>query len=455
MSLLAADINDAGVTVLSNDGVLYREPGFALLDDAQLVTGVAAYKWARVKPRHIHDKFWSSLSVDALPDRRFRHLSSADLVSRQVEDLWRAVSDKGDRLVVAVPAYMSADKLGLFLGICNELGVPVAALVDAAVASTRREYVNARLVHVDISLHSTMLTRMAQPGRAQAEKSMLIEDSGLVALHNAWIRSLAEAFVQQSRFDPLHTAETEQLMLDRMPEWLLAASAGGAIDIELEHGGLRHAAQIDALALIAEAAPVYQRIISQLRALVRADETPALQLSDRAAALPGLADMLKARVGGEVYVLEAAATARGLLGRCRDMAPNSQQVSLLRQLPWDQAATEVTIASEADRGGQPTHLLFENTAYELTSQALNLGSQAVAGERWVDLASNIPGVSRRHCSLQIENGQCVVRDFSRYGTFLNGHRLDGSAVLQIGDVLRIGTPGYELRLITTDASDGA
>ena len=314
---------------------------------------------------------------------------------------------------------------------------------------------NARLVHVDISLHSTILTRMAQPGRAQAEKSTLIEESGLVALHNAWIRSLAEAFVQQSRFDPLHTAETEQMLLDRMPAWLAAAAAGGSINLELEHGGLHHVAEIDALALISEAAPVYQRIISQLRTLVRADETPALQLSDRAAGLPGLADMLKARVGGEVYVLESGATARGLLGRCRDMTPNSQQVSLLRQLPWDQAATEVSVANDAERGGRPSHVLFENAAFELSSQALNLGSQAVAGERWIDLANNMPGVSRRHCSLQLENGQCVVRDFSRYGTFLNGHRVDGSAVLQIGDVLRIGTPGYEFRLITTGVADGA
>ena len=66
----------------------------------------------------------------------------------------------------------------------------------------------------------------------------------------------------------------------------------------------------------------------------------------------------------------------------------------------------------------------------------------------------MPGVSRRHCSLQQVNGQCVVEDFSRYGTFLNGHRIDGSSVLQIGDSLRIGSPGYEFRLITTEEHGG-
>ena len=53
------------------------------------------------------------------------------------------------------------------------------------------------------------------------------------------------------------------------------------------------------------------------------------------------------------------------------------------------------------------------------------------------------------------DGRLVVEDRSRYGTFLNGHRIEGSAVLQIGDGLRIGTPGHELTLIATEEAHGA
>jgi hypothetical protein len=106
-------------------------------------------------------------------------------------------------------------------------------------------------------------------------------------------------------------------------------------------------------------------------------------------------------------------------------------------------------------GGRPTHVLFEHTAYAIDERMLNLGTQTVAGERWIGLAGSMPGISRRHCSLATENGQCVLRDYSRYGCFLNGHRVDGSAVLQVGDVVRIGTPGYELSLITTESDSGA
>jgi hypothetical protein len=454
VSLLAAHINDAGISVLSAERLLYREPGFALLDDDELTTGSRAFENARIKPRRIHNRFWSELTTDALPDRRFQHLSAADLVSRQLEQIWNAVAASGDRLVVAVPAYMTGDNLGLFLGIANELDVPVVGLVDAAVAATRREYQGAVPVHVDLSLHVATLSRLRQNAQVQLDRSVVIESSGVLSLYDAWIRVISDAFVKQSRFDPLHTAETEQLLLDRLGEWLAVASANDSLALEIEFRGIAHSAELESLDLISAAAPVYQRIASQLRAIYRAEETPAIQLSDRAARMPGLADMLAARVGGEIFLLESGATARGLLARCRDMQRGDGGVTLIRQLPWDQSSLSIDKDEAPVTAGQPTHLLFENTAYPIDGRTLVMGSQPVPGERWIDLQGEMPGVSRRHCAIERSNGQCVLQDFSRYGTFLNGHKIDGSAVLQVGDVVRLGTPGYEFRVIMTEPDDG-
>lgn len=448
-------INDAGISVINAERVLYREPGFALLDDERLTTGNAAFDCARVKPRRIHNEFWSNLHTRPLVDRSFQHLSAADLVSRQLEQIGRQAAEHGDRLVVAVPAYMSSDSLGLLLGIAAEIELPIIAMVDAAVAATRRQYRGAVPVHVDLSLHSTTLTRIAQDSQAQVDRSVVIEASGLLGLHDAWIRAIAEAFVQQSRFDPLHTAETEQMMQDSMPTWLADASSGDTVVLEIEYRGISHHAELESLQFVAAAAPVYHNIVSNLRALYRAEETPAIQLSDRAARMPGLAKMLQARVGGQVFLLEPGATERGLLARCRDVRRGKGGVSLVRQLPWDQAPIELEIATVVERGGLPTHLLYGNKAYAIDAHALMLGSQALDGERCIDLQKEMPGVSRRHCSLQKENGQIVIRDYSRYGTFLNGYRIDGSAVLQVGDLVRLGTPGFELRLIATEQIRGS
>jgi hypothetical protein len=408
VSLLAAHINDAGISVLSAERPLYREPGFALLDDDELTTGSKAFANARIKPRRIQNRFWSELTTDVLADRRFQHLSAADLVSRQLEQIWQAVAAAGDRLVVAVPAYMTGEHLGLFLGIANELDVPVVGLVDAAVAATRREYQGAVPVHVDLGLHVATLSRLRQGGQAQLDRSTVIESSGQLPLYDAWIRVISEAFVKQSRFDPLHTAETEQLLLDRLGGWLANASANDKVALEIEYRGISHSAELESLELISAAAPVYQRIASQLRAIYRAEETPAIQLSDRAARMPGLAEMLAARVGGEIFLLEPGATARGLLARCRDMQRGDGGVTLIRQLPWDQSAVKIERGEMPVAAGQPTHLLFDNTAYPIDGRPLLMGSQPVAGERWIDLQGDMPGVSRRHCSFERRSGRATA-----------------------------------------------
>ena len=61
MTLLAAYLNDAGISVLDADRVLYREPGFALLDDKRLTTGSEAFSQARIKPRDVQNEFWFDL----------------------------------------------------------------------------------------------------------------------------------------------------------------------------------------------------------------------------------------------------------------------------------------------------------------------------------------------------------------------------------------------------------
>ncbi len=454
MGRLAAHINDAGITLLDSERIIYREPGFALLENNELTTGNSAFAKTRINPRNIQHRFWSCLDSEPIADRRFSYLTAADLASRQLEQMIAAAGRRDIEIILAVPSYMGVPNLALLLGIAAELSLTVVGLVDAAVAATRREYRNAVPVHIDMSLHSASLTRLAQAGQVQVEKSELLEDCGVYVLYDAWITAIAGEFVKQSRFDPLHTAETEQLLLNRLGGWLSRAAGQDRVDMTLEYGGATYTAGIESLALIAHAAPVYQQLVSRLRTLYRAEELPAIQLTDRVARLPGLAAMLKARVGGEVYVLEAGATARGALSRLRDRNPASG-VSLLRALPWDQSPVEVVVESSTEMtAGTPTHLLFGHTAYAIGNSPLNVGSQEADGSRSVVLDSEMPGVSRRHCSVVLQNGQCLMQDHSRYGTFLNGHRISSTAVLQAGDAVRVGTPGFEFLMITADQGNG-
>ena len=138
--MLAAHMTDAGLLVLKAEPKLNKEPGFALLEDDHLITGADAYANASIKPRRIHNHYWSALHTEPLRDQRFNHMSAADLVSRQLEQIWQRVAAHGDQLAIAVPPYMSNENLGLLLGIAGALTIPIVAISDAAVCATRRHY---------------------------------------------------------------------------------------------------------------------------------------------------------------------------------------------------------------------------------------------------------------------------------------------------------------------------
>ncbi len=102
-----------------------------------------------------------------------------------------------------------------------------------------------------------------------------------------------------------------------------------------------------------------------------AEDTPAIQLSDRASRMPGLADTLRNRVGGEVFLLGPGATTRGLWQRC-PQDRSSGGLTLLRHLPWDQAPVDVQSVDSTAQGGRPTHVLFGNHAHSIGPDPLVL-----------------------------------------------------------------------------------
>jgi len=54
-------------------------------------------------------------------------------------------------------------------------------------------------------------------------------------------------------------------------------------------------------------------------------------------------------------------------------------------------------------------------------------------------------ISRKHCALVLEDHHVVLHDFgSKNGTYVNGEQVDGTLILQAGDVLQVGPLKFEL-----------
>jgi len=64
----------------------------------------------------------------------------------------------------------------------------------------------------------------------------------------------------------------------------------------------------------------------------------------------------------------------------------------------------------------------------------------IGREEQCHLRPHCPRVSRKHCAIATWMGKVRVRDFqSRNGTFLNGERVQGEAMVHDGDKLRVGS----------------
>ena len=164
MTILGLDLNDAALTGVADDELLFSEPGYALAPDGQLQFGDAAWAQARRYPRRIQNRYWRELSDDPTITSSGVANSTADLVHDHLAALWSQHGAGCDGVVLAVPPYWSPGQLGLMLGIAEEIGLPVQAIVDQTIASTRREYPGRALLAIDASLHEAVITEISQDG---------------------------------------------------------------------------------------------------------------------------------------------------------------------------------------------------------------------------------------------------------------------------------------------------
>lgn len=445
---IAIDLNDAGIVALGRDGRLGPDgrdvPGYAAVSDGASIFGARAYRRLRLTPHDIHRLFWREMS--------------ADLVHAHLQSLWQQWSDGVDAVILVVSANWSSEQLGLLLGIADELGMPVIGLVDRAVAATRCRYGADTLWHIDLTLHDATVTRLAQNGACSVLDRQAIDGVGIERLRRAGVEHIARQFLDHTRFDPLHDAATEQALYDGLEPWLRALQRERAVTVSLDKGDETYAVDIERATLARVLADACEPIWQQLRGCLPVDRQAAVQVSDRVAALPGLVATLARLPRVTTFILESDAAVRGALARAGEFQPSGDGVPLKTSLRWDRPDVEVTASPGAPASAHaPTHILYGERVYRIASRPLCIGADLGAGEYGIRIAAGIAGISRRHC--QVEAGPEGLRliDHSRFGTRLNGHVIEQSAILQAGDVISVGTPPVELRVVAeaTEPDHGA
>ncbi|MDJ0928872.1 MAG: FHA domain-containing protein [Gammaproteobacteria bacterium] len=455
MTILGLDLNDAALTGVADDELLFSEPGYALAPDGQLDFGSAAWAQARRYPRRVQNRYWRELSDDAIAAPVGSAESTADLVHDHLAKLWDQYGGGRDGVALAVPSYWSPGQLALLLGIGEEVGLTVRAIVDQTIASTRREYPGRALLAIDVSLHEATVSEIGQDGCAVLNRRHHLPGLGIEALERAVVERIAATFVDNARFDPLHHADSEQFLYDHLYSWLMQLGRDSGMTATIGYRDNEFTADLERDALAARVADLCEPLLQQVRALLPAGGATAIQLAGKLGDFPGLAAALSALPDVEVFLLDPTAAARGVL-RDAARAGAGDAYRLQTTMTWDQPPAPATgvPATAAAEIAAPTHLVFGSQAFRLGSRALSIGMELSPGDFGIQLSGRMTGISRQHCSVHHENGRVVLTDHSRYGTNLNGHRIQTSAVLQAGDVISIGSPAREFVLVAETDPNG-
>lgn len=468
MTTLALEIHDAGLLAVCDDPErtpLPASPGVALLEGdgpGRLLVGREAMARARLKPRWVHHRFWHQLDTTPLPRPFPRDLTAADLAHAHLTELWKAAGEGVESVLLAVPGSFGERQLGLTLGIARASGMPVEGLADSAVAAAAAWAPAGngpqKVLHLDLHLHQAVLTELAVDSAVQRRRVRVEERVGAWALQDAWARRVARLLVHATRFDPLHSAASEQELYDRLPGWLEQLRERDAVEVTFSSAGRQIGVEMSRTDLLAAAEPFYGVLRRQVQTARRLGEPVTLLLAHRVAALPDLTARLAELRDLRVTELPEGAAAAGALAAREAVRRPGDELPFLTRLPAagaePETGAEAAGAGTAPRvllpGPPPTHILHGAQAHPLGEEPLGLGTGVPEGTRNLTLVATPGaggGISPLHCTLVHRQGRVILEDHSTWGTFLNGERVAGRVEVAAGDRLRLGSPGVELLLI--------
>jgi FHA domain len=365
-----------------------------------------------------------------------------------------AAAERPD-LWLAVPPALDAAALGIVLQELLLAGVQVQGFVDSATVLAASQRLAGNVLLLDISQHRTTVSVVTMHADAAELRRTVLLDGGMAGLVSSWVQLAAKTLVQQTRFDPLHNSRSESELRARLPLMAAEAQRDGYAMILIETGSDSQRLELTRDQFAAASSEQMRPIASTLQALTAALGDCSLLVTDLVADLPGFDVVVAGAQLQSAYVVptSAIACAASLLPRAQ--TDNPAAVQYLTKIPIMATQSNGTTMLPLRVTGpatsiSATHIVYRGRALAISEAGILLGRGAT-GERALQLPDGLAGVSRRHCTIWRDAGRSIVIDHSSHGTFIDGVRVRGRALLGAGATLRVGDPGIEFPLVVLDA----
>ena len=443
MALNVIELNDRGIKVGDESGIIVQSPGFALVVDDKLEVGETAEQQARLQPTNSFNKYWHDLNLEPISHgNKFRHY--ADLAYAQLvhlAEVWEINND----VIFAVPGNFSRQQLAILLGLAQQSPFTTVGVVDSALAAAVTAAQSEHIVFADIQLHQVVLTKLAIVNdHLITEGVVQIPGVGNQNFMNLMMQIATDIFIQQCRFNPQHNAESEQQLYNELPKWLLQDVKEKTLQLELKSASAMHTAKLPRATLISSLNEYYKKINEQISAITL-DNNTQLLLSKTLSELPGFQASLNQNCSVAIvedHLVNAACY------QYRDIINSSDEgIHLVTKYPVESLGSKETESDTPEATDNPTHALFLNRAISISSIEIKNNVQlngSVADVKVIvmnieNLPESLGRIDKRSNGVYLNSGEQEV--------FLNDKPVTGEQLLALGDRICFASDGEEISLI--------
>ncbi|MBB3168827.1 hypothetical protein [Simiduia aestuariiviva] len=256
-------LNDVQVQLIDADGERLSEPAQLVFDKDTLLSGQDALAKVRLMPLRAYNQHWQLLHQQPvkLPDARYRH--HADLAFRQLER-WLTDVDRSRPLLIAPSYRYQSEQYALLAGMVQATHAKPGGFIHAALLHShgflQQHAATWPLIHVDLCLHQAHVTQLeCRDGQLTVTREWDLADFGMANLVNAWLHRVAKRCIQQTRYDPLHSADSEQRLFNQWQTCLQQLQQNSELQLDIDGN--------EVTLTRADVTELYQGLLTQIKAI--------------------------------------------------------------------------------------------------------------------------------------------------------------------------------------------
>ena len=440
---IAIELNDSGIIVSDSQQLLLDSPGYIIdLADQEWI-GKDARDRALLYPNECHHRFWADL---ARTQTNAVNQNNIQLALRHLDYIWQQISTHVETVILTVPGTFTKTGLGLLLGICKELAIPVRAMIHHAALSPRQFKHAGATVHIDVQLHHTAITQLLeQQDEFRVDQTLVLEDVGYISMYSKAAKFIAQRFIRSTRLDPLHTAELEQQLYNNLPTWLEMSQTSDVVCCQLHYQQKAFEVVVNSNDLAKTSNSKLNKIVETLLSLNLAQ--PVIACASEVVNKQFGFNLHANNQGIMVRSLHLGHHAQQSLLHAEQLLSADTQIYLSKQLPYT-VLTDVLPAlqnTSFTNIGSPTHVLYRNHAFPLTDTLY-----LTTVDTGLQLQNTRPDQEQILLSISKEESVPVVELNNDQEITINDQVVQSYTRPSIGDYIRVASNADELVFIKVE-----